>query len=241
MSWFVIALFAVAVLSGATAAVAGFGIGSLLTPLMASRFGMTVAIAAVAIPHALATALRCWRLRRGIDWSVMRTFGVLSAAGGLSGALLYSRFSNRTLTVVLAVLLFATAVAGLTNWAHRVRLGPVGTGGLGFASGLFGGIAGNQGGLRAAALLAFGLSPIGFVATSTATGLIVDAARLPLYLWRSSADIERVAIPVVAASVGVIVGTLAGERVLFGMHADRFRIVVSALIGLLGVWLLVGL
>jgi uncharacterized membrane protein YfcA len=241
VSWFLIALFGVAVVGGVTAAVAGFGIGSLLTPLMASRFGMTVAIAAVAIPHAVATALRAWRLRRGIDWSVMRTFGVLSAAGGLSGALLYSRFSNRTLTVVLAVLLLATAVAGLTNWAQRVRIGSVGSGGLGFVSGLFGGVAGNQGGLRAAALLAFGLSPIALVATSTATGLLVDAARLPVYLWRSSADIERVAIPVAVASVGVIVGTLAGERVLLGMSVDRFRIVVSVLIGLLGVWLLLAI
>ena len=241
MNGFLVALFGIAVLGGATAAVTGFGIGSLLTPFMASRFGMTVAIAAVAIPHALATALRCWRLRRGIDWSVMRGFGVLSAAGGLAGALLYARFSNRTLTVVLAVLLFATAVAGLTNWTRRVRMGSMGAGALGVASGLFGGLAGNQGGLRAAALLVFGLTPIAFVATSTATGLIVDAARLPIYLWRWSGDMGRVAIPVVVASVGVIAGTLAGERVLLGMSVDRFRIVVSVLIGLLGFWLLSGL
>ena len=241
MSWFVVALFGVAVLGGATAAIAGFGIGSLLTPLMASRFGMTVAIAAVAIPHALATALRCWRLRAAIDWSVMRTFGLLSAAGGLAGALLYARFSNRTLTIVLALLLLATAVAGLSKWAQRVRMGPTSAGVLGVTSGVFGGVAGNQGGLRAAALLVFGMSPMAFVATSTATGLLVDAARLPIYLWRSSADIGRVAIPIVVASVGVTVGTLAGERVLLGMSADRFRILISVLIGLLGLWLLFGL
>lgn len=241
MSWFLLAVFGIAVLGGATASIAGFGIGSLLTPVLASRFEMTVAIAAVAIPHALATALRCWRLRHGIDWLVMRSFGFLSAAGGLAGALLYSRFSNRTLTIVLALLLLATAVAGLTNWAQRVRMGSGGAGALGFASGLFGGVAGNQGGLRAAALLVFGLSPLAFVATSTATGLLVDAARLPIYLWRSSAEIGRVAVPVVVASVGVIVGTLAGERVLPGMSVDRFRILVSALIGILGIWLLLGL
>jgi uncharacterized membrane protein YfcA len=241
VTWFLVALFGVAVLGGATAAIAGFGIGSLLTPFMASRFGMTVAIAAVAIPHALATALRCWRLRAAIDWSVMRRFGLLSAAGGLAGALLYARFTNRTLTIVLALLLLATAVAGLSRWAQRVRMGPAGAGVLGVVSGLFGGVAGNQGGLRAAALLVFGMSPIAFVATSTATGLLVDAARMPIYLWRSAADVGRVAIPVLVASVGVIVGTFAGERILLGMSVDRFRILVSALIGSLGLWLLFGL
>ena len=213
-------------LGGAAAAVAGFGIGSLLTPFMAGRYGMTIAIAAVAIPHALATGLRCWRLRQGVDWSVLRSFGILSAVGGLAGALLYSRFSNRTLTIVLAALLLATSIAGLTNWAQRVRMGSTGAGALGFASGLFGGVAGNQGGLRAAALLAFALSPIAFVATSTATGLLVDAARLPVYLWRSAAELQRVATPIAVASVGVIVGTLAGERVLLGLSVDRFRVVV---------------
>ena len=45
---FLAGVFAVAVIAGATAAVAGFGIGSLLTPLIALRYGMTAAVAAVA-------------------------------------------------------------------------------------------------------------------------------------------------------------------------------------------------
>ena len=84
--WFLVALTAVAVLSGATAAVVGFGIGSLLTPLLAVRVGMPAAIAAIALPHAAATALRFWRLRRAVDWAVVRRFGLLSAGGGLAGA-----------------------------------------------------------------------------------------------------------------------------------------------------------
>lgn len=241
MSWFLVAVFATAVLSGATAAVAGFGIGSLLTPLLASRLGMTTAVAAVAVPHALATAVRCWRLRRSIDWSVMRTFGLLSAAGGLTGALFYTRLSNRALTIVLAILLLATAVAGVSNWMKRVQVRRGGSGMLGILSGLFGGVAGNQGGLRAAALLAFPLAPLAFVATSTATGLLVDAARLPVYLWRSGPELVPLAGPIAIASLGVLVGTVAGERVLLGMKPERFRVAVSILIGLLGVWLLVSM
>ncbi|MGH7637681.1 MAG: TSUP family transporter [Gemmatimonadaceae bacterium] len=239
MTWFLAAVFLVAVLAGGTAAIAGFGIGSLLTPLLASRLGMTLAIAAVAIPHALATALRCWRLRGSIDWALMRGFGLLSAAGGLAGALLYTRFSNDTLTVVLGVLLIATSIAGLTNWSRRIHLNSrFAPHALGFASGVFGGVAGNQGGLRAAALLTFSLMPLTFVATSTATGLLVDAVRLPVYLWRSSAALVELGYPIVIASVGVVMGTLAGERMLVGLSADRFRTVVSVLIGLLGLWLL---
>ena len=39
-----LSILAVAIVSGATASVVGFGIGSLLTPLLASRFGMSIDI-----------------------------------------------------------------------------------------------------------------------------------------------------------------------------------------------------
>jgi uncharacterized membrane protein YfcA len=235
---FLAAIFAVAVLSGATAAVAGFGIGSLLTPLLATRLGAATAIAAVAIPHAAATALRFWRLRRSVDWRVVRGFGLLSAAGGLAGALLYARLSSRVLTIVLGLLLVATAVAGLTGWATRWRPSGARAATLGLLSGFFGGIAGNQGGLRAAALLGFALAPATYVATSTAIALLVDAARTPIYVWRAGPTLAGLAAAIAVATIGVLAGTLLGERVLLGLRVDRFRRIVSALIGLLGVWLL---
>jgi uncharacterized membrane protein YfcA len=236
---FLALLFVAGILSGATASIAGFGIGSLLTPLFAANIGMTTAIAAVAIPHAIATAVRGWRLRRSIDWRVMRSFGIASAVGGFAGALLYTRFSNRGLSLTLGVLLIATAIAAWTDWARRARLGPSSASVFGFVSGGFGGVAGNQGGLRAAALFAFHLAPAAFVATSTATGLLVDAARLPLYLWRAGGSLVPLAAPIGAATAGVLIGTIAGERVLMGMGVDTFRRVVATLVGVLGAWILV--
>lgn len=238
MSWFDVVVFIAAALSGATAAIAGFGIGSLLTPILAVRLDMSIAVAAVALPHALATAIRCWRLRRYIDGRILRSFGVLSAAGALAGALLYTRVSNQALTLLLAGLLLATAVAGVTNWMQRWHPRPSVAGAFGFLSGLFGGVAGNQGGLRAAALFAFPLSPTAFVATATAAGLLVDAARVPVYVAGAGPALLDVARPIVIASVGVLLGTLLGERILLGMSADRFRRTVSVLVGVLGLWML---
>jgi uncharacterized membrane protein YfcA len=236
---FLAVLFVAAVLSGATASVAGFGIGSVLTPLVALRVATPLAVAAVAIPHAIATALRCWRLRRDITWEVLREFGLLSAAGGLAGALLNARFSNRALTIVLGLLLLATAVAAFTEWTARWRpRGPL-VWIFGLASGFFGGIAGNQGGLRAAALLSWSLPPAAFVATATATGLLVDFARAPIYAWRFGPELRHLAAPIGVASIGVVIGTLLGQRVLLGLSRERFRKVVAVLIGALGVWLLV--
>lgn len=238
---FALAVFAVAVLGGATAAVAGFGIGSLLTPLLAAQLGTATAVAAVALPHAVATALRAWRLRASADWSVLRRFGLLSAAGALVGGLLYARLGNRALTAVLGLLLVVTAAGGLTGVTTRWHPRGAAVGLLGLLSGLFGGVAGNQGGLRAAALLAFGLTPAAYVATSTMTGLLVDAARMPLYLWRAGPGLVELAGLIAVATAGVVIGTLLGERLLLGLPVERFRRLVSVLIGLLGIGLLVSI
>jgi hypothetical protein len=234
---FLVALLLVAVLSGVTASLTGFGIGSLLTPLLASRYGMASAIAAVALPHALATAVRCWRLRRSIDAAVLRRFGVVSAGGGLAGALLYARLGGATLTRILALLLICTAVFNLAGWARRWRPAGWAVWALGLVSGLFGGLSGNQGGLRAAALSSLGLPAATFVATATATGLMVDAARTPIYAYQAGPTLVALALPISIAAAGVLAGTIAGERLLFAMRPERFRRVVAALIGLLGICL----
>jgi uncharacterized membrane protein YfcA len=234
---FLVVVFAVAVVSGATASIAGFGIGSLLTPLVALRVGVPAAVLVVAIPHAIATTVRAWRLRRSIDWSVMRSFGIASAVGGIAGALLYTRLSSASLTLVLGILLVVTAVMTLGDLARRWHPAGAGSLALGALSGGFGGVAGNQGGLRAAALLSFSLTPAVFVATSTAVGVMVDAARLPVYLLRGGAGIFAYSAPIVVATAGVLVGTIIGERVLLGLDAARFKRIVAFLIGALGVWL----
>ena len=238
---FLAAVFLVGVLSGATAAISGFGIGSLLTPLVALEVGTGMAIAAVTIPHAIATALRGWRLRRSIAWPVLRRFGFIGAAGSLAGALLQARLGGPALTSVLGGLLILTGIAGMTGWTSRVTVSGPAVPLLGLLSGLFGGLAGNQGGLRAAALSAFKLPPVAFVATATAIGLLVDAARAPVYLWQTGPALLSLAVPILVATVGVVLGTMAGERILLGLPPERFRLIVSALIGLLGLGLLTGI
>ena len=235
---FLAAVLIVGVLSGATASVVGFGIGSLMTPLLAIRFGTTTAVALVTLPHAVATAVRCWRLRAHVDRRVLLRFGLLSAIGALSGALTYTRLGTGALTRVLGGLLILTAVAQLTGWASRWQPHGFAVALFGFGSGFFGGVAGNQGGLRSAALTAFGLSPLGFVATATATGLLVDAARTPVYVWHSGSVLLTLWVPILVATAGVLVGTVVGERVLMGLSPRRFGQTVGVAIGALGMWLL---
>jgi uncharacterized membrane protein YfcA len=175
-------LLCISVAAGAVASVSGFGIGSLLTPLLALHVGTKTAVAAV-----------------------------------------------------LGALLVFAGAAQFTGLAQRWRL----KGGLawaaGAASGLFGGLVGNQGGIRSAAMLGFDLTKEQFVATATAIALCVDAARMPVYLVAEREEVAAIWPLVLLATIGVVVGTLAGERLLARVPERRFRQVIGAIVLLLGI------
>lgn len=235
---FLAILFVLAFVSGATAAVVGFGIGSLLTPLLVTRHSPTIAIAAVALPHLMATAVRFFQHRHAVDRLVLLRFGLPSTAGGLAGAWLQSAVSESALFVTLGALLVATAIANLTGtFGAKKPPAPVAVG-LGFVSGLFGGLVGNQGGLRAAGMLAFALPPRAYLATGTAVALLIDAGRTPVYLARAGNELLPLALPIAIASTGCVVGTIVGERMFLGLSTDRYRRIVGTAVGVLGVWLL---
>lgn len=237
--WFEALLIASALAGGAVAAVTGFGIGSLLTPALALQVDARLAVAAVSIPHVVGTACRFWLLGGRVDRKVLWSFGLTSAAGGLAGALLQERASSPVLMMLFGALLLLTAAAELTGLAERLRLrGPVASV-AGAASGLLGGLVGNQGGIRSAALLGVDLPKHVFVATATAVGLMVDSARVPVYLWRLHEQMWGIAGWVALATLGVVAGTLFGNRVLARIPERWFRPTVAVLLTLLGVAMLI--
>jgi uncharacterized protein len=231
---------AVGILAGSVAAVAGFGIGSLLTPVLALRFDTKLAVAAVAIPHAIGTAQRFWLLRRYADWRVVRSFGIPSALGGLIGALLQTRAASRELEVVFGSLLILAGISELTGWMREVHWGRSAAWLAGALSGALGGLVGNQGGIRTAAMLGYDVPKEAFVATATATALFVDAARLPVYLASQGKEIGEIWAPVLIATTAVVVGTLAGRRVLGRLSQTLFRRIVAVLLLILGAYMLLG-
>jgi uncharacterized membrane protein YfcA len=227
-------VIAAGIVAGAVASVAGFGIGSLLTPMLGTTVGTKVAVAAVSIPHVIGTATRFWLLRGQIDRRLLVTFGLTSAAGGLTGALLQQRTSNVGLTIVFGVLLLFVAMSELTGLAKRMRFRGPAAWIAGALSGLLGGLVGNQGGIRSAAMLGVDLPRHAFVGTATAVALIVDGARLPVYLATTGNELLAMWPTIVAATVGVVVGTLFGHHVLSRIPEDKFRVVVAITLAVLG-------
>jgi uncharacterized membrane protein YfcA len=234
----IVAILLASVLAGAVAAIAGFGIGSLLTPLLALETGTRLAVAAIAVPHFIGTLQRFVKLRRYVDRRVLVGFGLTSAVGGLAGALLHTRLSSGVLAAVFGTLLLLAGISELTGWVQRVRWGRRAAWIAGALSGALGGLVGNQGGIRAAAMLGFEVPRQSFVATATAIGLIVDLARLPVYLAAEWRGIAGLWLPILVATAGVVIGTELGTRALLQIPERIFRRILALLLLLLGVYML---
>ena len=231
-------LSAAAFLAGGIASIAGFGIGSVLTPTLSVWVDAKLAVAAISIPHLIGTALRFRLLKGGVDRRVLWSFGIASAAGGVAGAVLNAVFTSPALLTLLAVLLLFVAAGELTGFSRRLVLRGPAAWIAGALSGALGGLVGNQGGLRSAALLGFRLDRDTFVATATAIGLIVDAARMPVYFVAYAGELRSMATPIAVTVAGVVVGTFAGGRILRRIPEAHFRRVVAIFLASLGIWLL---
>lgn len=234
---FELLLGAAALMAGAIAAVAGFGIGSVLTPALALESGTKLAVAAIAIPHFVGTAQRYWLLRRHVERRVLAGFGVASALGGLAGAIAHTLLTSRILALIFGALLILAAIAELTGWMSKRHWGRRAAWAAGALSGVLGGLVGNQGGIRAAAMLGFGVPKESFVATASAIALFVDLARLPVYFATEWREIARIWPLVAIATAGVVIGTAMGTRLLGWLPEPVFRRVVALLLAALGIYM----
>lgn len=142
--------------------------------------------------------------------------------------------NNRWLTLLFGALLLFAAGAEVTGLARRMRFRGWVAWLAGALSGLLGGLVGNQGGVRSAALLGFNLSKETFVATATAVALLVDGARQPVYLVTQHEEISSLWMWIALATIGVTAGTVLGSRALVRIPESWFRLVLAAILAVLG-------
>jgi uncharacterized protein len=175
----------------------GFGLGTLLLPVMALFFPIDLAIALTAVVHALNNLFKCWLLGRHADRAVVLKFGLPAILAALLGArvLLYLSdlqplFHYRVwgleaqvmpVKLVVAILMVTFALFELAPsqapFALTPRYLPLG----GIISGFFGGLSGHQGALRSAFLIRAGLSKESFIATGVVISIMVDIPRIVMY------------------------------------------------------------
>jgi uncharacterized membrane protein YfcA len=235
----------------------GFGLGTLLMPVIALFFPIEVAISITAIVHLANNVFKVGLVGRNASWITVFQFGAPAVLAALIGAVTLTWLG--TMPPLYEIHLFGSlrpvpavkAVAGgliisfvlvelipafsqLTFDKRYLSLG-------GFLSGFFGGLSGHQGALRSMFLVKVGLSKEAFIATGVIIAVLVDVARLLVYGWTSGLSGLAEPYLVAMACMSAFLGAFVGSKLIHKVTLRSIQILVSALLALISVGLLTGI
>jgi uncharacterized membrane protein YfcA len=236
----------------------GFGLGTILSPVMLLFFPVEIAIALTGVVHFLNNCFKITLVRKHINWSVGLLFGSTALIGSFIGALVLLRlsdysgvvysytFQDKIYSVTLVkfiiaqlMLLFVLIelIPALKSIQFSKRSLPVG----GLISGFFGGLSGNQGALRSMFLLKSGLNKEAYIATGILIAFAVDITRLSVYFNRMEGlDLNTFKMTLLVAILAAFSGAYLGRNLLKKVTLKFVQILVSILIGALAIGLGLG-
>lgn len=236
----------------------GFGLGTILLPVMGLFFPVHVAVALTGVVHLSNNLFKLLLVGRYADRPTTLRFGIPSVAGGLLGAWALSAMSEQApwftwawgarqfevslIKVVIGLLMVLFALQELTPAGRQMRFGPrfLYLGGL--VSGFFGGLSGHQGALRSAFLINLGLDKSAYIATGVLIACLVDGIRLPVYFNRFLTEEAAQNWPVLAtAIVFAFAGAYLGARFMEKVTLEAVKWVTGLLIMAVGLLLAAGI
>ena len=236
----------------------GFGLGTLLMPVVALFLPVEVAIAVTAIVHLANNLFKLALVGKKADCSVVWRFGAPAVLAALLGAWLLNmlsglptlfeyqwlgrEFAVSVVKFIIGVLILAFVWLELSprfaKMSFDARYLPLG----GALSGFFGGLSGHQGAFRSMFLIKSGLDSQRFIATGVVLAVLVDVARMLVYGWSFSANTANVQwTMVLSASFSAFVGAYLGAQLLHKVTLRTIQRLVSVLLVLIGLGLVTGL
>lgn len=214
----------------------GFGLGTILLPVMAIFFPVEVAVALTGVVHFLNNIFKLVLVGRHAAWGVVLRFGLPAMAAAYCGARLLFEMSN--VKQVVAMLMIVFSIFEILPRFKKIQFGlkwmPFG----GALSGFFGGLSGHQGALRSMFLIRAGLPKEAFIATGVVIACTIDVTRLSVYASQFAANALHREWPLLAAATAsAFAGAFIGNKLLKKITIDFLQagvaVMVMALAGLL--------
>lgn len=236
----------------------GFGLGTLLMPVVAIFFPIDIAIVITAMVHLANNLFKVSLLGKHANRAVLLSFGVPAVICAFLGALVlgwlsaippvleYAAFDKQLqvspIKLIVGLLILCFVALELSPKFSAIALErkflPYG----GMVSGFFGGLSGHQGAFRSMFLLKAGLGKEEFVATGVMLAVMVDLSRMMVYGWDTSMQHQAIEWTlVIAASVSAFTGAFFGARMLKKLTIMGVHVLVSALLVLVSLGLISGI
>ena len=235
----------------------GFGLGTILTPVMLIFFPPEIAISLTGIVHFCNNIFKLSIIGSQFNKEVLIKFGIPAVIFAFAGSYALFFISNDTLFThhlfvnktdvsyvqfIIAIILIFFALIDLIPFFKKLKFNksilPIG----GILSGFFGGLTGNQGALRSAFLIKMNLEKSVFIATTVVISFFVDLTRISVYISKiKDFEISNYLILGLAAIVSAIAGSFIGFKSLKKITLNFIRNLVAIMILLIAFLLLLGI
>lgn len=235
----------------------GFGLGTLLMPVLAVFFPIELAVSLTAAVHLANNLFKLVLLGKHANRRIVIKFGIPALLAAFLGAWCLSLFAEaRPITeyvifgivaeitplklMIAALMIFFAVVEilpAIKNLAFDEKYLPLG----GLVSGFFGGLSGHQGAFRSAFLIKCGLTKESFIGSGVTIACLVDLARISIYFSRFSAMLKGNSLPyAVTGALSAFAGAWLGNRLIKKVTIQTIQILVSTLLFLIAIGLASG-
>jgi uncharacterized membrane protein YfcA len=223
----IVAILVVVILGSAIGTLTGFGLSTVMIPVMVLFYPLPEALLFVGIVHWFGDVWKLILFREGIRWKLILSFGIPGILATILGAWMVFEISGDMLSHVLGIFLLVYVLLLFAKNTFQIRP-KLSTGAIGGAlSGFCAGIFGMGGTIRSMFLLAFNLPKSVYLATTGAIALAVDTSRLITYLSRGTRLEPRLLWGMLLFVPASFFGARLAKHVVDKIPQKQFRRVIA--------------
>lgn len=228
----------VVIAAGGVGTMTGFGISTIMMPLILLFYPVPATLFFVGIIHFFGNVWKLLLFRRGLRWRLILSFGIPGVVATYIGASLVFSIPAAVLSRILGSFLIIYVIYLFVESSFRVKPNLVFGSFGGALSGFFAGIFGLGGAVRSLFLTAFDLPKAVYISTAGAIAIFIDAARLATY-FKNGARLPTLllyGLPVFI--VASFLGAAIAKRIVDRIPQEHFRKVIAVFLLLMGIKLL---
>lgn len=236
----------------------GFGLGTILLPVLALFFPIDIAIALTGVVHLLNNLFKLVLVGSFANIKIVLKFGLPAIFAAFAGAEILLLLTNieplysfsidkhfffiTPVKLIIAILMILFSIFELLPKFKKMQFkqNKLFIGGL--LSGFFGGLSGHQGALRSAFLIKLGLRKESFIATGVVIACMIDFTRLSVYFNRfvGSGMSDNLYL-LISATLSAFIGAYLGNKLLKKITINFMQTFVAVMIMIIAVGLGSGL
>ncbi|HNR51973.1 MAG TPA: sulfite exporter TauE/SafE family protein [Deltaproteobacteria bacterium] len=234
----VVLLAVLTLAASAVGTATGFGISTIMIPVLAVFLPMPVTLLFVGIIHLFGAVWMMLLFRKGIHWKLILGFGLSGIIASYIGAALTFQVQGLPLQRILGLflVLYVAFLFANPRWALPENNGTAVAGGI--LSGLSAGFFGVGGAVRGAFLTAFDLPRDAYLFTSGIIAFFIDITRISRYFLGGvnlGRDLTAALIVCIPAS---FIGARLARKFLDRLPQSRFRMFVGVFLFLVALRLI---